>query len=527
LALLVSNVASDGEGDPTMPLCRALGINKKDLISWELVRKSLDARHGKHVWRSTWKVEVNDEAAVLKYPGSARPWTERDAVRFGFEEAKIEATAPAKGRMKPIIVGAGPAGLFAALYLAEAGHPGVLLDRGQAVDGRVKAVNGFWRNMLPLDPDNNLLFGEGGAGTFSDGKIYTRRRDGDLGWIFRRFVDFGADPGILHDAWAHLGTDKVRAVLPVFRARLAELGVDVRYGAKVVGLVKDGGRVTGVRLADDTVIEGSMVIVGAGHSARDAMAMMVEAGAAAESRPIAVGARIEHPQALIDKGRYHVDDRGELPAASYRLAFNPSAGRAAHTFCMCPGGMVVPAMHHGGSVVVNGMSFSTQRGFFANSAVIVDVSVDDYGAADPLAGYRWQEAIERRAFDVAEGTFRTPAQRVVDFLAGRPSDDVGKVSYPMGVVPGSLDAVLPPAIVAGMREAILDFGRKIPGFSDNGVLMAPETRTTSPVRLLRTAGGESTTLPGLFPIGEGAGYGGGIISCAFDGMRTAKAIVGA
>lgn len=526
MALLVSNVASDGEGDPTGALCRALGIRKQELRAYELVRKSLDARHGKHVWRSTWKVEVEDEAATLKKAASARVWTERDAVRHGFAEARIAAPA-SKARMRPIIVGAGPAGLFAALYLAEAGHPGVLLDRGQAVDGRVKAVNGFWRNQLPLDPDNNLLFGEGGAGTFSDGKIYTRRRDGDLGWIFRRFVDFGADPEILHDAWAHLGTDKVRAVLPVFRNRLAELGVEVRYGAKVVDLVKQGDRVAGVRLADGSVIEGSMVIVGAGHSARDAMAMLVNAGAAAEARPIAVGARIEHPQQIIDKGRYHLDDRGELPAASYRLAFNPKSGRSAHTFCMCPGGMVVPAMHHEGTVVVNGMSFSAQRGFFANSAVIVDVSVADYGASDPLAGYRWQEAIERRAFEVASGTFRTPAQRVVDFLEGRPSDDVGKVSYPMGVAPGDLAAVLPPAIVDGMRAAIRDFGRKIPGFDQQGVLMAPETRTTSPVRLLRGPGGESTSLPGLFPIGEGAGYGGGIISCAFDGMRTAKAIVGA
>jgi uncharacterized FAD-dependent dehydrogenase len=430
-----------------------------------------------------------------------------------------------------VVVGAGPAGLFAALLLAEAGAPVLLLERGAPVRERVESTNRFWRRLAPLDPDDNVVFGEGGAGTFSDGKIYTRRRDGDVGYVLRRFVDFGARADVLEEGWAHLGTDKVRAILPVFRERLAELGVEVRFHARVDDLLVADGRVVGVRLADGAEERASHVIVAPGHSARDTVRMLVRRGAAAVPRPIAVGARVEHPQALIDRARYGADERGELPAASYRLAWNPPRGAKARTFCMCPGGMVVPAMSDPGRVVVNGMSFAAQRSYWANSAVIVEVEPEAYvpfgvGEGDPLAGYAWQDAIEARAFELGGGDYTAPAQRVVDLLARQPSTTLPRASYPLGVRPVDLSGVLPGEILQGMAGALRAFDGKLHGFvSDDALLVAPETRTTSPVRLLRRDDGESTTVRGLFPVGEGAGYGGGIVSCALDGLRVARAIL--
>jgi uncharacterized FAD-dependent dehydrogenase len=389
----------------------------------------------------------------------------------------------------------------------------------------VVAVNGHWRGQLPLDPENNLLFGEGGSGTFSDGKIYTRRRDGELGVIFRRLVEFGADEAVLQDSWAHLGTDRIRALLPPFRERLRELGVDLRFHTRVQSLVVEKGVCRGVVLGDGSVVEGGPVFVATGHSARDAVRMLLDAGAAAEPRGIAIGARIEHPQTLVDRARYGAD-RGELPPATYRLALHPDDGAApARTFCMCPGGMVVPAAEQDGRVVVNGMSFAARRAFWANSAVIVEVPASAYGATDPMAGFRWQDAIERRAFEMGGGTGAAPAQLAVDFLAGRMSTALPRTSYPLGVVPGDLRELLGPLVTDGLERALHAFERTIPGFAGpDAVLIAPETRTTSPVRFLRDERRCSTTVEDLFPIGEGAGYAGGIVSSALDGLRAAAEV---
>ena len=267
------------------------------------------------------------------------------------------------------------------------------------------------------------------------------------------------------------------------------------------------------------------IIVAPGHSARDSIAMMLRAGAVGELRPVAIGARIEHPQALIDAGLYP-GGRGKLPAASYRLAYNPPGARSAYTFCMCPGGMVVPAQHEPGSNVVNGMSFASRRAGWANSAVIVQVGPEDYGATDASAGQRFQARIEAEAYRLS-GSYAAPAQRVDDFLADRLSRELPKSSYPFGLVPIELRALLPAAVIEGMKGAIRAFDEKIPGFASGaGVLIAPETRTTSPLRLLRGDNGESPTLPGLIPSGEGAGWGGGIISAAHDGFTVAERVIG-
>lgn len=487
----------------------------------QLIRRSLDARARPPVWRATVRVEIPG-TRVPDAPG-VRAWTDRDEVRRS-------GVLPAERREwsgdPVVVVGAGPAGLFCALRLAEAGVPTVLIERGGPVEDRVPAVNGFWRGQ-PMQAENNIVFGEGGAGTFSDGKIYTRRRDGELGWVFHRLVGAGADPEILQESWAHLGTDKVRAILPALRRQLLDAGVQVRFHTRVDGFVVEGGRCVGVRIGAET-LRASAVVVAAGHSARDTMQALLDAGASADQRPIAIGARIEHPQGVIDAARYPTG-RGELPPASYRLAHTPPGGQAAYTFCMCPGGMVVPAQESEGLVVVNGMSFAARRAMWANSALIVQVPVEAYAPyartpGDPLAGVQFQRAIEIRAFE-ATGSYAAPAQRVSDFLAGRPSTSLPRVSYPMGVVPVDLATVLPADVVEGMRVAIRTFDAEIPGFAgEDGVLIAPETRTTAPLRFLRGDALESTTLPGLYPCGEGAGFAGGIISAALDGFRVAEAV---
>jgi uncharacterized FAD-dependent dehydrogenase len=533
VALLISNVPwPDADADPIPALAKRLGVPAAAISGVSLIRRSLDARHRKQVWTAAFKLDVADEARILaKQLAGVRAWTARDDGRYGTVDQNPVRRTP-DPRVRPIVVGAGPAGMFAALFLAESGIPVRLFDRGGPVEARVKAVNGYWQRKLPLDPENNILFGEGGAGTFSDGKIYTRRRDGELGYIFRKLVECGADPAILSDSFAHLGTDKVRAILPVFRKKLVDLGVDLRFGARVGALIVEGGVAVGVRLADGTEERGGPVILAAGHSARDTARMLVAAGAAAEARPIAIGARIEHPQALIDRASYG-KERGELPAASYRLAFNPRHGRHAFTFCMCPGGMVVPAANDAGRVVVNGMSFAARRAHWANSAIIVQVEPSDYGAPDPgtpaaLAGYDWQDRIERASYAAGGAGDEAPAQRFVDLVDKKASTELPKSSYPMGVRPWDLRDLLPAPVIDGMIAAIRSFDHKLEGFAGpEAVLIAPETRTTSPVRFLRDDAGMSPTIRDLYPIGEGAGYGGGIVSCALDGVRVARGVVAA
>ncbi|NCG20792.1 MAG: hypothetical protein GWP91_17425 [Rhodobacterales bacterium] len=526
MAILISNVLWPGEGlDPTSEIASRLGVKPTTVVAVKLLKKSLDGRHLKQRWQAVYRVEVSDEAAVLANPPhGVRAWTARDDGRYGVvqqgPQRHIYSSLPV------IVIGAGPAGLFGALWLVESGVPVVLIERGGPVEDRIPAVNGFWRGKSVLDSENNLLFGEGGAGTFSDGKIYTRRRDGELGFIFQRLKDFGADPDALTDALAHLGTDKIRAILPPFRARLKELGCEIRFHCRVDEILVEDGATVGVKLGNGEVLRAEAVIAATGHSARDAIQMLVDAGAAAEPRGIAVGARIEHPQRVVDQGRYGKKQSDVLPPASYRLAHTPRDGRSAHTFCMCPGGMVVPASNHPERVVVNGMSFAARRAMWANSAVIVAVHPSDYGATDPMAGFRWQDRIEKLAYDLAGGDYRAPAQRVQDLFRGQASTEIGRTSFPMGVTPMDLREILPEPLIVGMKAGIAAFERKLPGFSgEEAVLIAPETRTTSPIRFLRDERQCSTTVRGLYPTGEGAGYAGGIISSALDGMRAARFIV--
>ncbi|MEC7948567.1 MAG: FAD-binding protein, partial [Myxococcota bacterium] len=530
--LLVANIAwSPDAGDPAPAIAERLGLPPAAIGETKLLKRSVDGRMRPPRWQANYRVALvdeRDEAAVMeRAPHGVRRYTERDIARYRAQDPQPVARQPWASGVRPIVVGAGPAGLFAALRLAEAGAPAVLLERGGPVEERHKAVRRFWRHG-ELDADTNVVFGEGGAGAFSDGKIYTRRRDGDLGYVFRRLVDMGADPEILEEGWAHLGTDRIRAILPRLRSRLRELGVEVRFHAAVSSFIVEGGRCVGVGLNTGDVLRGGPVIVATGHSARDVWQAMLDAGAAAEVRPIHVGARVEHPQRLVDEARYG-GPRGELPPASYRLTSRPrgrSPARPAHTFCMCPGGTVVSATNHAERVVVNGMSYSKRQAFWANSAVIVQVQPEDYPGKDPLAGARFQDAIEQRAFALGGGAYRAPGQRVSDLLAGRGSTDLPRTSYTRGVTPTDLREVLPAPLIGGLVAAIRHFDQRIPGFAGHdGVLIAPETRTTAPLRFLRNEGRVSTTVADLLPVGEGAGYAGGIVSAALDGYRAALSLV--
>ena len=526
MALLVSGVEwSDSDEVAREAVAAALGLEAGSVLRCDLVKKSLDARRKRKRWVANYRVEVSVPEEPLAGRHGVRLWNARDDERTGRVDPTRARRQTWPSDVRPVVVGAGPAGLFAALRLAEAGAPVLLVERGAGVEERINTVNRFWRRREGLNPSTNVVYGEGGAGTFSDGKIYTRRRDGALGYVFQRLVDFGADASILTDGWAHLGTDRVRAMLPAFRARLQELGVEVAYGVAMTGLLTEGGRCVGVELSDGRVLRRAPVIVAAGHSARDTYEALVAAGAAAEARAIAIGCRIEHPQDLIDRARYQ-GERGELPPASYRLAWHPPTGRKAHTFCMCPGGIVVPATNHPERVVVNGMSFSARKAWWANSAVIVEVQPSEYPGTDPLAGLRYQDRIEKAAYELGGRDYTAPAQMVVDLLADRESRELPRTSYPHGIAPVDLREVLPPGIVAGLKKAVRQFDRKVPGFAGpEALLIAPETRTTSPLRFLRDERLESTTLPGLLPVGEGAGYAGGIASAALDGVRAASCLV--
>ncbi len=438
---------------------------------------------------------------------------------------------------RPLVVGAGPAGLFCAYSLARRGANPILIERGQPVEGRANSVDALEREGL-LDPESHVLFGEGGAGAFSDGKLTCGLNHPHIPTVLRTLVDAGAPEDILTAQRPHIGTDELRRVLKNLRRRLQEMGVDIRFGHRLDGLVLRSGRVVqamvsaaqGAGPCQTEVLAASHVFLAIGHSARDTYAWLHEMGLPMEQKPFAVGLRIEHPQGDIDKAQYgRAAGHSALPPAEYKLNVATPDGRGVYTFCMCPGGQVIASMSEEGTINVNGMSLHARAGENANAALLVGVRPADFGDDHPLAGVRFQRDIERRAYALANPSISgaggkqsllAPCQRVEDFLQGRATTAYGAVrpSYRPGTWMGEMTPCLPPFVAENLRYALPRLGQRLKGFDHpDALLTGPETRSSSPVRLLRNSHRESA-LPGLYPIGEGAGYAGGIVSAAVDGL---------
>ena len=430
---------------------------------------------------------------------------------------------------RPVVIGMGPCGLFAALTLAEMGFRPLLLERGKRVRERTVDTFGFWRKG-ELDPESNVQFGEGGAGTFSDGKLYSQVRDPrHLGRkVLTDFVAAGAPEEILWVHRPHIGTFKLVKVVESLRAKIESLGGEIRFQTRVERLWLENRRVRGLRLASGEEIAADQVVLAVGHSARDTFETLLEQGVTIEPKPFSIGFRIEHPQAIIDRCRYG-ESAGHpaLGAADYRLVHHCANGRTVYSFCMCPGGTVVAAASEPGRVVTNGMSQYDRSERNANSGLVVGITPADYPQG-PLAGIEFQRHWEERAFVAGGSTYDAPVQRVGDFLAGRPSNALGSVvpSYTPGVKATDLSGCLPDWAIAAIREAIPAFDRKIPGFAmADALLTGVETRTSAPISIRRDGRTlESVSTPGLFPAGEGAGYAGGILSAAIDGIQIAEAV---
>lgn len=475
-----------------------------------LVKRSIDARR-----RGNIRVLLQIDEGV----------DSSEVVDAGFEPRDVSASD-----RSAVVVGAGPAGLFAALELIERGIRPILLERGKAVRERKRDVAMINRGG-EIDADSNYCFGEGGAGTFSDGKLYTRsKKRGDNSRILKILHRYGANASVLWEAHPHIGTDKLPIVIEAIRVAIEECGGEVRFGARVVDLLLQEGRVRGVELLGGEVIDSEAVILATGHSARDVYEMLHKRGVELEAKNFAVGVRVEHSQDLIDTIQYK-GERGEyLPAAAYSLV-TQAKGRGVYSFCMCPGGFIVPAATSQGECVVNGMSPSGRNNRFANSGIVTEVRSEDleeykkhFGV---LAGLQFQAQLERLAYSQSGGAGNmAPAQKLVDFVAGRSSSALDKTSYHPGIVPSDLHHWLPRFVSGALREGFKSFDNKMRGFvSAEAQIIGVESRTSSPVRIPR--GRESFMHPevaGLFPAGEGAGFAGGILSSAVDGMRAAEAV---
>jgi uncharacterized FAD-dependent dehydrogenase len=498
-----------------------LAIPTEDLLTLTIARRAYDARRRSAISLIyAVDIELKDEPSALAANPTLRP-TPDTAYRF-----PIRTTAPTK---RPVIIGTGPCGLMAALTLAQMGFRPLILERGQPVRQRTKDTWGLWRRSI-LNPESNVQFGEGGAGTFSDGKLYSGIKDPRhlTRKLLTEFVEAGAPEDILTNSKPHIGTFRLVTVVEGIRAKIEALGGEYRFAARVEDIHLDAARhIRGLTLANGDQIDADHVILAIGHSARDTFSMLHRNGVHIEAKPFSIGARIEHPQSLIDRARFGAfAGHPMLGSADYKLVHHASNGRSVYSFCMCPGGRVVAATSEAGCVATNGMSQYSRAEFNANAGIVVGITPDDY-PGDPLAGIAFQRTWEQQAFLAGGSTYAAPAQRVGDLLGARTSVALGEVepSYKPGVVPADMAACLPAFAIDAIREALGKFDSDIPGFAmHDAVLTGVETRTSSPIRFVRGAAGASLNTPGLFPAGEGAGYAGGIMSAGVDGIRVAEAV---
>lgn len=511
---------SPDTGEDALPslVAARIGLKPSDIQNFRIIRKGVDARRKPRVrliYSVSFDVSDTDRllATMAGIPGLE--WQPEP-------EPPVFRPIAAGGRI--IIVGSGPAGLFAALRLAEYGLAATVIERGQPVEQRALDVQQFWRSGL-LNPESNVQFGEGGAGTFSDGKLTCRSKDPMIPWILEQLTLFGAPPEVRYQAKPHIGTDRLRRVIRTLRQHLLDRGFTFRFGSRLTNICINHGRVSAAIINGCEELACDRLILATGHSARDTYEMLDRLKVPLEQKPFAMGLRVEHPQELIDRIQYGGRRHPNLPAADYAVTWNSdSSGRSAYSFCMCPGGVVIAGASEEGGVVTNGMSGQMRNSPFANSALVVNVATGDFAGTDPLAGVRFQQKWEQRAFLAGGAGYCAPAQNMLAFM-GLPGAGAAASSYRPGIVESPLEEALPPYITETLRRAIADFGRRLKGFvTADATLIGIESRTSAPLRILRGADYESTGVPGLYPAGEGAGYAGGIMSSAVDGVKIADAI---
>lgn len=510
------------ESELKKKIAKTLRCGEKS-FSYEIIRQSLDARHKedkKFVY--TIEVSIENEKKILQK-------VHNNNIMLTI---KKEYVFPKAGNRelshRPVIVGSGPAGIFCAWYLARAGYRPLVLERGEEAEKRRETVDRFWKNGV-LDPESNVQFGEGGAGTFSDGKLNTLVKDsfGRNREVLKRFVEAGADPEILYQHKPHLGTDVLVDIVQTLRRQIEEMGGSFRFRSKVTDLKIENGRLTGVEIDHKELLPAEICVLAIGHSARDTFFMLKDRGLTMEPKAFAVGLRVEHPQTLINEDLYGEKESRILGAASYKVTHTCRNGRGVYSFCMCPGGYVVNASSEEGQLAVNGMSYQARDGRNANSAVIVTVTPEDFPQEGPLGGIAFQRELEKKAWQLGQG--KVPVQLFGDYCGHKPSQSLGEVTPCIRgeYVLSDVRSILPKEIGDSIEEGIHAFGKKLPGFDrEDALLSGIESRTSSPVRLVRDREGLSN-ISGVYPCGEGAGYAGGITSAAMDGIKTAECIASA
>ncbi|HEY0285969.1 MAG TPA: NAD(P)/FAD-dependent oxidoreductase [Pseudomonas sp.] len=507
-------------------LLHRLGIDSDELIDFTLFKRSYDARKKSSELQFIYTIDfqVRDEAALLARLSNDRHLAPAPDVSY-----KIVGHAPTDLSERPIVVGFGPCGIFAGLLLAQMGFKPIILERGKEVRERTKDTWGLWRKNV-LNPESNVQFGEGGAGTFSDGKLYSQIKDPKFHGrkVLHEFVKAGAPEEILYVSKPHIGTFRLTGVVENMRKQIEALGGEVRFQQRVTDVLIEDGQLQGVVLDSGERIESRHVILALGHSARDTFRMLHARGVYMEAKPFSVGFRIEHPQSLIDRARLgKYAGHPKLGAADYKLVYHAKNGRSVYSFCMCPGGTVVAATSELGRVVTNGMSQYSRNERNANSGIVVGITPDEDYPGSPLAGIELQERLETHAYVLGGNNYEAPAQLVGDFIAGKASSELGSVepSYKPGVKLVDLADALPAYAIEAIREALPAFDKQIKGFAQHdAVLTGIETRTSSPLRITRGDDMQSLNVKGLFPAGEGAGYAGGILSAGVDGIRIAEAL---
>ena len=510
---LLLQVAPEVAATPVLlagDVARKLGVPVSDICHVEVLRRSIDAR------QKNIKINLKVEVFFQGEPATSEP-------------VQMPDYPDVSNAREIIVVGAGPGGLFAALQLIELGLKPIVLERGRDVRGRRRDLRAINQEHI-VDPDSNYCFGEGGAGTYSDGKLYTRsKKRGDIDRILKLFVAFGASDQILVEAHPHIGTNKLPKIISDMRDKIRECGGEVRFETRVTDIIVESGRVGGVVTANGDKITAKHIILATGHSARDIFELLDRKKILIEAKPFALGVRAEHPQSLIDKIQYSCDDRGAwLPPAPYAIVKQVN-GRGMYSFCMCPGGVIAPCATSPGEVVTNGWSPSKRDQPTANSGIVVELKLEDFkpfAKFGALAGMEFQKSIEQRAWHLAGETQRVPAQRMVDFTRKHVSADIPKTSYLPGTTSVELGEVFPGFITQVLREGFVEFGKSMRGyFTNEAVLHAPESRTSSPVRIPRDPETlEHVQIGGLYPCGEGAGYAGGIVSAAIDGEKCARKV---